>query len=325
MAKDIRIVVHTPDLDGVWDAFVDRSNNGTLFHRQAFLSYHGKKIAKQFEHLLFYRGETLTAVLPMGWMDENGIRGCRSPYGASFGGLVTLEPHHAETDELILAFLSHAKENGVKNITITPPPAIYHQRLDANLEFSLLRNGFKVVTRELCQVVDLRRNANLDLLETYAYSCDKQIRKAIKLGLSVRRTENVEGFHAMLEVNRRKHGVMPTHSLEDLRNLFAKQPESMILFGAYRGEVLEAGLLAMVAQRKVLLNFYTCSREEAQGTGADNLINHEALLWARAHDFHYYDFGTSSLGMQPNLGLIRFKESFGSGSILRDTYRWQAP
>jgi lipid II:glycine glycyltransferase (peptidoglycan interpeptide bridge formation enzyme) len=56
----------------------------------------------------------------------------------------------------------------------------------------------------------------------------------------------------------------------------------------------------------------------------DNLLNHAALGWARDNGFRHYDFGTSSIDMRENEGLIRFKAGFGGGSHFRDTYVWDA-
>ncbi|HET9135655.1 MAG TPA: GNAT family N-acetyltransferase, partial [Candidatus Kapabacteria bacterium] len=48
-----------------WDAFVDRSMNGTVFHKQQFLEYHPEG-RFDFHHLMFFQGEHLVAVLPGG-------------------------------------------------------------------------------------------------------------------------------------------------------------------------------------------------------------------------------------------------------------------
>src|SRR5690606_16829293 len=190
-------------------------------------------------------------------------------------------------------------------------------------EFCLLRSGFVLASRELCQAVDLRALPS-DSVVTYAYACAKQVRKAGRLGVEVRPTSDLPAFHAILTANRLRHGVAPTHSLDDLFRLRDRIPEAFFLLGAYRQGGLEGGLLGFAANPRVFLNFYTCRRDEAGGLGVDNLLNHAAILLARERGHHYYDFGTSSLRMQPNEGLIRFKESFGGGSILRDTYMWEA-
>lgn len=247
----------------------------------------------------------------------------RSPYGASFGGFVTADNQYAHHQDLIGAFLLHAESRGARKVRITPPPACYHRQADSALEFLLMRNGFRLESRDLCQAIDLSALPPGDPLPTYAYACEKQIRKAERLGLEVRPMDDLAAFHSMLVDNRAKHGVAPTHALEHLKRLRDRIPAAFHLFGAYNAGVLEAATLAFAANPKALLNFYTCHRDEAAGSGAANLVNHHVIRWAREKGFGYYDFGTSSLRMEPNEGLIRFKESFGGGAVLRDTYVWE--
>lgn len=323
MSKDIRIEEYGPEMAPAWDAHVAASNNGTLFHTQAFLGYHEGRTAAGFRHLLFHRGGKLAAVLPMGTDPDGDGSEWRSPFGASFGGLVTADTGYAHHQDVIAAFLLHAESRGARRMRITPAPACYHRQADAAPEFLLLRNGFRLENRELCQAIDLSALPAGDPSATYAYACQKQIRKAERLGLEVKPMDDLAVFHALLTENRAKHGVSPTHGLEHLVRLRERIPGAFHLFGAYQAGVLEAATLAFAANPKTLLNFYTCHRDEAAGSGAANLVNHHVIRWAREKGFGYYDFGTSSLRMEPNEGLIRFKESFGGGAVLRDTYVWE--
>lgn len=324
MSKDVRIEEYRPELADAWDALVTSSNNGTLFHTQAFLGYHEGKTAEGFRHLLFYRGATLAAVLPLGLDPDSDGTEWRSPFGASFGGFVTADTQYAHHRDLVGAFLLHAESKGIRRLRVTPPPACYHRHADAALEFLLLKNGFRLDSRELCQAIDLKA-LPADPMSAYTYACDKQIRKAERAGLAVRPMDDLAAFHALLVDNRARHGVVPTHGLEQLLRLRDRIPASFHLFGAYAPDgALAAATLAFAANAKALLNFYTCHRDEAAGTGAANLVNHHVIRWARDAGFGCYDFGTSTLRMEPNEGLIRFKESFGGGAVFRDTYVWEA-
>ena len=62
--NDLELVQYASSLASEWDAFVDQqANNGTLFHKRAFLAYHP---ADRFadDSLLFYKKGKLQAVLP---------------------------------------------------------------------------------------------------------------------------------------------------------------------------------------------------------------------------------------------------------------------
>ena len=71
-----------------WDRFVQRCTNGTLFHRLAFLAYHRSKFTLVEHHLVWHRGTTPVAVMPMALREEEGQLTARSPYVGSYGGPV---------------------------------------------------------------------------------------------------------------------------------------------------------------------------------------------------------------------------------------------
>lgn len=308
-------------LSAAWDAFVRDSNNGTLFHQQNFLKYHGDAAARGAGSLLLYKGESLFGVIPLGPSGEPAS--IRSPWGASFGGPVLARNRFADAALAVEALLEHAREKDWKRISLTPAPMQYHAVPDASLEFALLKAGFSVHRRELAQGIDLRALSG-DTQDAYAQDCRANVRKARRAGIEVRPTEDIPAFHAILEDSRRRLGTRPTHSADDLRRLRANLGEAFVLLGAYRDGELVGGLLGFAANARVFLNFYNCTKDEARGSGVDNLLNHEAIDRARQKGFHYYDFGTSSVDMKANEGLIKFKESFGSQSRFRDTYLWEA-
>ncbi len=325
MAKALHIIPYQAHFAELWDAFVDGSSQGTVFHKQNFLAYHEneKILSKNFHHLLFYRGDALVGLLPLGLVLEKDILTLKSPFGASFGGFITQENSLVDANEMILALLQYAQEKNIGLIKVTPSPQCYRKKLDDNFDFALLKNGFQLVNRDLCQVVDIHNRTEEEIFSSYTYACQKQIRKAERAGFMIHENPDLKSFHALLVENRQRHGIKPTHTLQDLHKLFQLIPEELKLFGIYLGEELQAGMLCFKANNRVLLNFYTCQSEKATGRGISNLLVHESLMWALKAGFWTYDFGTSSLQMEPNFGLIRFKESFGGGSILRDTYLWE--
>lgn len=84
----IRLVKYEPEMEETWDSFIDNSINGTLFHRQRFMSYHA---AGKFTDtsLLFYEGNKLLSVFPAAIiMAADGKKVLKSHPGTSYGGFV---------------------------------------------------------------------------------------------------------------------------------------------------------------------------------------------------------------------------------------------
>jgi len=83
----ISIKKYTEKLNNIWDDFIFKSNNGTIFHTQQFLSYHQNK--NFINHsLLFFDKDIPLAVLPAAVIKENNKSILYSHPGASFGGII---------------------------------------------------------------------------------------------------------------------------------------------------------------------------------------------------------------------------------------------
>ena len=50
-----------------------------------------------------------------------------------------------------------------------------------------------------------------------------------------------------------------------------------------------------------------------------NLLFYEILKDAIKNNFKVFDFGIFTVNEEPNMGLAKFKENFGSSGIFRDT------
>src|SRR5436190_4654187 len=119
----VRTVEYDPVLHKkLWDKFVVRSMNGTIFHSQQFLDYHPSG-RFNFKHLLFYEGEKLVAVLP-GGLYRNG-KNYESPAGASYGSFVTEDISAQTALDVVAAFEHYVRANKIEDVYLTSAPVIY--------------------------------------------------------------------------------------------------------------------------------------------------------------------------------------------------------
>ena len=98
----VRIEKYTEDKKQIWNFFVKNSNNGTLFHDLDFLSYHPEDRFNE-HHLMFYRKDNLISVMPMALSETDGKKVAKSPYGGSYGGIITDEQLKYRHSEEIIA------------------------------------------------------------------------------------------------------------------------------------------------------------------------------------------------------------------------------
>ena len=148
----------------------------------------------------------------------------------------------------------------------------------------------------------------------------RAVRNAQEKGVNVRQSNDFDSFYHILEQNLKiRHGVSPTHTLAELKNIHALFPDRVNLFAAYVKDVMVAGVVNFVVNDYVVLAFYISHDEAYQEFRAVNLLFYSIFDWAIQQGFRIYDFGTFTVNEEPNMGLGRFKENFGASGIFRDT------
>ncbi len=304
-----------------WTDFVQRSNNGTVFHLPDFLDYHPEGRFRN-HHLLAEGGKKLLAVIPGALADREDGTWFRSYPGASYGGPVLAdETGLKDTEKVVDALLDYCRGQGWAGVEMTLPPQVYFRRPHNYLDFSLIRRGFDYRRRELTAVIDLSRlGEEIDL--AFRSSARRGVRKARRNDLHVEENEDFSLFYPVLESNLQdRHGVSPTHTLEELellRRLLGAERVRQFVTRDADGTVM-AGMVMFHCNPRVTLAFYISHDSEHQKLRPVNLVYREVLNWARQRGYHYLDLGTFTLDMDVNYGLCRFKESFTARGVFRDT------
>ena len=304
-----------------WDNFVNKSNNGTMFHLRRFLSYHPND--RFIDHSLeFYKNNSLFSIFPAAEVIINKKRLLVSHPGSTFGSFVTLENLSiSNAMKLVEILVYYAVKNGFDGIRLTVPPSFYYNRTSNYLDFSLLKNGFNYFKREVTSTLFIEQNEK-SILKKFRSSHARAVRKAEKIGIEVRKTNQVEEFYNILKENLKiRHGVEPTHTLEEIYKLINLFPKSINVFGAfYKGEMI-AGVLNFLVKGDVALAFYISHKEGYQDLRPLNLLFFNIFKWALRENINVYDFGIFTVEGEPNMGLGRFKENFGASGIFRDTFQ----
>ncbi len=315
----MELSVFDPQQSAAWDDFVRESVNGTLFHTRKFLSYHPEGRFTDASFAVFKKDE-LFALFPAVRGDWDGKDTLQSHRGASYGGYVYREGFSiANAYEVVEMLIDHAKREKVERIVITLPPIIYNHRLSNYIDFALIQNGFQYRKREVSSIVYLEDDIDLNV-QKFKQTNRTAFRRAMKLGVEVRQSEEYESFYRILKKNLKiRHGVQPTHTLEELILLKEIFPDDIRLFGAFAGDEMVAGVVMFDCNRDVSLAFYISHNEERQQYRGVNILFYHIIKDCIERGFRYLDFGIFTVNMEPNFGLGRFKEGFGSSGILRDT------
>ncbi len=305
--------------DEEWDAFVDESDNGTIFHKRRFLAYHPKDRFKDVSFAL-QKDNKLFALFPAVMIERNGKKILSSHSGASYGGLVYRDLSVKDAFSAVEILIQTASDMGCSAIQLTLPPIIYQKKYSHYLDFALFRNGFTYLKREISSVVQLDSPDEI-LLSTFKAESRTAVKKALAQNVEILETERFSDYYEILKKNlKMRHNVNPTHTLEELLKLKSFFPAKIRLMGAFLEDKLIAGVCNFSANREVVLAFYISHDEDYQNYRPVNLLFYEIMKRYRAEGFRFLDFGIFTVNMEPNWGLGRFKESFGARGIFRDTF-----
>lgn len=319
---DVRL--YTPDLADTWDDFVRASRNGTLFHTRRFFSYHPED---RFEDhsLLFYDGNRLVAVLPAAIREGNSKRSLVSHPGATFGGFVLSEKAGAvDTFDVIATLVSCAREKKfscVELLRLTPTPLC--EVASDDQQYALTRHGFSLFRLELGCMVFLHGLKEEALLTMFDGKPRNEVRQAERAGVDVRLSGEYEAFWPILERNlTQRHGVQPTHTLQEIRHLRELFPEALRLFGAYDGNTLIAGIVTIDATGHAVYCKYIGQDFAYQKKRPLNLLIAAVLKNCLKRGKSVLDLGVAMADGKTGLhdGIFAFKEGFGARSVRRESY-----
>ena len=307
-----------------WDEFVSRAVNGTMFHSRAFLGYHEDKFADTARWMIATRRDDVIALFAYA-VDEqpDGRHVARSPFGASYGGLIVKEPPSYRTARnLVAALISHLREEALDGLHITTPISCCAPSSLDTLTFALLEQGFRSVCRDVSSVVPIDHLT--PVWETVTSRVRRNTRKALANGIVVELGAQEEDFWVPMRETFFRHGTRPTHDQAQLATLIKRVPGRIRLDVGYRNDAPMAGVALFVVNARVVCSFYLCQTKEAKPLQSLTLTVLRSMERCQADGFVYYDMGTSSVNMRARENIFRFKEGFSAEGYIRETFEWDA-
>ncbi|MAJ45115.1 MAG: hypothetical protein CMF96_10290 [Candidatus Marinimicrobia bacterium] len=316
----IIVTKYDKSLKEEWNQFVENSDNGTLFHRREFLTYHiGREF---FDHsLLFYKNKKLICIFS-GAEIQNKVLTLYSHPGASYGGFVFIKYSFELVEEVLNKFEGYLQSTNIQEVFLVQPPSIYGYRYNETIEYALKWNNFSTEEIYISSVINLQDRP----LSQIHKRKKRYLKKKLEEDFKLQWVNDFDIFYPILVKNKLKHGAKPTHSLEELKKLSNQFPEKLKLLILYFKNKPIGGTLNFVANDNVVIIFYNMiDYNFANKKPAIHLIC-ETIKWAEENHFKWLDFGVSQLPLNenpltPHKSLIQFKEQFGATGLLRRAYR----
>jgi hypothetical protein len=221
------------------------------------------------------------------------------------------------------AFADYCREHAVERALLTPAPFIYQKVISQNIDYALAYRGFTFDKHYISHAIRLDSR---DFVSAFQSTARRYIHKHLReQSLRVEMSEDYESFYPILLKNKARHGVKPTHTLEELLRLKKLLPGNLALFLVYKGSKPIAGSLMFTCNAQVALCFYNMLLYEYEQFNPIHVVMYEVMKWAQERSFAWVDIGVSQdtsaeNQMTPAMSLIRFKEKFNARGILRSTF-----
>nr|WP_033006691.1 GNAT family N-acetyltransferase [Xanthomonas vasicola] len=294
-----------------WDDLVASSRNGNLLHRRGYMDYHAARFVDA--SLLVERAGEVVAVFP-----ANVHGDCVSSHaGLTYAGLLSSMALRAgATSQVFEQIAAHYRALGVRQIVYKPVPHIFHAYPAEEDLYALHRVGAQLYRRDLSSVIALRK--------PLAFSAERRrsIAKARKAGVQIQRGTQLDAFHALLTHVLQRHGVAPTHRLDELQLLQGRFAQQIVLHEARADGQLVAAALAFDFGRSVHTQYLAVS-EQGRQLDALSLLLAELITDVYAQrDYFSFGISTEQGGQVLNEGLVEQKERFGARAVVQDFYRW---
>lgn len=283
----------------------------SLFHRPAFFRMHADDDARFFEWMV---ADVIVAAVhftPVG-----GGR-WRSPARGTYAGYWTA-PGLA-IDEL-LAFVAAVEARlaalGARSLEILPAPEAYDNVAFSAQVYALLSSAYRISE---CDLTYVTKTGGKPLSERMNYGNRKRLKKCEREGLAPMLLSNdaLAAVYATIAANRAAKGYPLSMSLDQLSKMASTFPDELILFGIPIGEELAAAALCLKVTPDVLYVFYWGDRPGYSAQSPVVALASAIADHCSANGIGLIDAGTSTVGPEPNLGLIQFKRGLGFSESLK--------
>ena len=264
--------------------------------------------------LLVYKKDKLVGLLPA------NIKGnvVYSHQGLTYGGLILFK--QASFEEAFGAFkvvLQFLHDNEVETLELKIIPSIYNKLPSDEVNYLMFQVKGNVTIKDVLSVIDQGNK-----LPIVSSNRKRGIKKAESKNLVVKEVNDFDAFwnEILIPNLQHTHKVSPVHTLEEITLLKSRFPQNIRQFNVYHNDVIVGGTTIFETERVAHAQYISANQSRQELGTLDMLFN--VLVNDVFKDKSYFDFGISSenQGQQINQGLLSWKESFGSRSVVQEFY-----
>lgn len=296
-----------------------------LFTEAAFFRLHAQSKRDQYLQLVHSNTARVAATLIFYEVGEGVLA---SPKRGTFGGLRLHEPPEvAVVDRFLRRALGHVRELGARRLEIRSAPLGHDLATGSVATNALLRLGFRLSASELNYELPVDQQPLEDKMSS---GNRKRVRKCLREGFFATQVEpqDLPAVYALIRENRARRGFPMTMTEAQVEQMMRTFPERMSLFAVYREPArtaLCAAAVCLAVTSRIFYVLYWADAPEMEAHSPVALLASCIYEHSRREGFQLLDVGTSTVGGEPNHGLITFKRNLGFSESLKLAFIWEAP
>lgn len=291
--------------------FVD-GNLGGIFNTPEFFKLHSKGLGKYFE-----------------WESKNKVQASihftpttdhalwRSPLLGTYGGISTA----ANTKlEALFPFYDAVEnclyEHGARKLEVLLAPFAHDNKVSTDTSYLLMCKGFKITKPDINHHIDI---TDKDFTELINYGNLKKLKKCYRDGMKSTQLPPyyLRSVHEVIRLNRAEKGIAISMNLKEMQEMVNLFPDRIKLFGCFDGKIMIAASICIQISPEVLYIFYWGDLPSHRTHSPIVAIAETIYKYSKENGVKILDAGTSSVGINPNFGLVNFKENLGFQSSLK--------
>jgi len=296
-----------------WNSFISNAKNATFLFDRNYMDYHKDKFIDN--SIIVEENDQIVSVLPANFENDIVVSHSGLTYGGFVFGVNSSTSSNIKYTKSILKFLY---TNNIPNLILKSLPDFYSKCSQSEIEYSMFLLEAKTFRVDTALVLDYSSN----LKRKMPKGRKSEISKAKKVGVIVEESENCNYFwNSILTPNlNSRFNVQPVHTLDEIMSLKKNNPKKIRQFHAIVDNEIVAGTTIFETDTTVHLQ-YLAGNEKSRNTGAlDFLFYYLINYYSEKKD--YFDFGivNENNGKKVNIGMLKWKESFGARFYLHKFY-----
>lgn len=295
--SDFEIKIINPSEFENWNTEILKFNSYSFFHSIEWCQVLTATYGYTPTYFCLIKNKELSSIVPT--MEVNSMLTGKRLVSLPFSDFC--EPIFSSIDEseiLKEAMLDYCRKNKL----------IYIEFRTSETRFPYETEYFRT---DLRHILEISAEQN-EIQKNFSENTRRNIKAAIKEGLSVKELNSTEGINIFYElqcITRRKHGLppQPKSFFENIHRFIISKNKGQIIFGYLRNEPV-AALMFFTIGDKVLYKF-GASLINSLPKGTNHFLMWEAIKKYKSAGFREFDFGRTETNHD---GLRRFKLGFGA-------------